>query len=88
MDQSPWGAWDALDNTTVWGADAIKASKEKFTNLQGTFSAIGIFGQYIHVNQKENMVTVIWSAWKDPNLDPKEYEAMCFMNAATGYLHK
>ncbi len=88
MDQSPWGAWDALDNTTVWGADAIKAPKEKFTNLQGTFSAIGIFGQYIHVNQKENMVTVIWSAWKDPNLDPKEYEAMCFLNAATGYLHK
>ncbi|MEI6437004.1 MAG: serine hydrolase, partial [Bacteroidota bacterium] len=88
MDQTPWGAWDALDNTTVWGADAIKASKEKFTNLQGTFSAIGIFGQYIHVNQKENMVTVIWSAWKDPNLDPKEYEAMCFLNAATGYLRK
>ena len=88
MDRSPWGAWEGLNMTSVWGADAINASTAKFTNLQGTFSAIGIFGQYIHVNQKENMVTVMWSAWKDPNLDPKEYEAMCFLNAATGYLRK
>jgi len=86
MPESPWGAWDYLNDSDWWGTDAINASVKRFENLEGTFSAQGVFGQFIHVNQKENMVTILWSTWKDPWIDPKEYEFYCFLNAATGLL--
>ena len=87
LPESTWGAWDYLNDTDWWGADAINATVKDFENLRGTFSAQGVFGQFIHINQKENMVTIIWSTWKDPWIDPKEYEAYCFLNVATGLLH-
>jgi CubicO group peptidase (beta-lactamase class C family) len=33
---------------------------------QGAFEAIGIFGQFIYVNPKHNVVIVIWSARPKP----------------------
>lgn len=78
-----WGSWDYLDDASWWGSDAIEAVSPNFTNLLGTFTAQGIFGQFIHINQAEKMVTIVLSAWETPWIDPKEYETYCFINAAT-----
>jgi CubicO group peptidase (beta-lactamase class C family) len=87
MPETAWGGWDYLNDPDWWGTDAIQPSAANFTNLEGSFTAQGVFGQFIHINQKEKVVSIIWSAWKDPWIDPKEYEAYSFINAATGLLH-
>lgn len=81
-----WGAWSHLNDSEWWGADAFNASAPDFPNLGGSFVAQGIFGQFIYVNQKESIVAVVWSTWKDPWIDPKEYETYSFLNAATAQL--
>jgi len=88
MPETPWGPWDYLSEPLLWGNDTISAPSTYFPNLEGTFTAQGVFGQFIHINQKERMVTVVWSTWKDPWIDPKEYEVYCFMNAATELLKR
>lgn len=87
MPTTAWGAWEHLNDPDWWGTDAIHPSTANFTNLEGSFTAEGVFGQFIHINQKEKVVSIIWSAWKDPWIDPKEYESYSFINAATGLLH-
>lgn len=77
-----WGEWEYLDDASWWGSDAIEAVRPDFTNLLGTFTAQGVFGQFIHINPAEKMVTVVLSAWELPWIDPKEYETYCFINAA------
>ena len=86
MPTPAWGAWENLNKRLWWGSDAINVPPPDFPNLVGTFIAQGIFGQFIHINQKDNMVSVIWSTWKDPWIDPKEYEVYCFLDAATALL--
>ena len=81
-----WGDWSELNNPLWWGADAIDAPAPNFPNMVGSFTAQGIFGQFIYVNQKENTVAVVWSTWKDPWIDPKEYETYGFLDAATALL--
>ena len=88
MPAPSWGRWERLNDPLWWGSDAINAPPPDFTGLIGTFTAQGIFGQFIHVNQKENMVSIIWSTWKDPWIDPKEYETYSFLNAATALLKR
>jgi len=78
-----WGEWENLNDPTWWDTDTINVSKPDFPLLNGTFTAMGVFGQFIHINQKEKMITVIWSTWKYPWIDPKEYETYSFLNAAT-----
>ena len=87
MPTTAWGAWEHLNDPDWWGTDAIHPSTANFTKLEGSFTAEGVFGQFIHINQKEKVVSIIWSAWKDPWIDPKEYESYSFINAATGLLH-
>lgn len=79
-----WAGWDGLDNEDKWGTDAITVPEGKcFDKLKNTFLAQGVFGQFIHVNPQEQLVTVVWSTWKDPWIDPKEYETFCVIQAAT-----
>ncbi|WP_434641468.1 serine hydrolase domain-containing protein [Klebsiella sp. I138] len=78
-----WTAWDDLDNPKVWGKDAYSQTPVKnFPNLSGAFTAEGVFGQFITINQKENVVAVVWSTWETPWIDPKEHETYSFLNAA------
>jgi len=86
MPNQTWGSWDYLNDPLWWGSDAIDALPPNFTNLLGTFTAQGIFGQFIHINKDENMVAIVLSAWETPWIDPKEYETYCFLNAATDAL--
>ena len=76
------GSWSHLNDPTWWGSDAIWVSDPYFTNLLGTYTAQGIFGQFIHINPKENMVTIVLSAWETPWIDPKEFETYSFIDAA------
>jgi CubicO group peptidase (beta-lactamase class C family) len=85
---SNWGSWDGLNDSDLWGADALNATAPNFPNLDGSFTAQGVFGQFIYVNQKENIVAVVWSTWKDPWIDPKEYETLSFLNAAIAQLKR
>lgn len=84
--ETDWGAWENLSNPEWWGEYATNVSEQKFTNLNGTYFAQGIFGQFIHVNPKDNIVMIIWSTWPEAWIDPVEYEVYCFMNAATNAL--
>lgn len=78
-----WGPWDDLNNSDLWGSDALNISTPDFPYMSGSFTAVGTFGQFLSINQDEHIVAVIWSTWKDPWIDPKEYETYSFLNAAT-----
>ncbi|HAT1645712.1 TPA: serine hydrolase [Raoultella planticola] len=84
-----WTAWDDLANAKVWGKDAYSSTPAKnFPNLSGAFTAEGVFGQFITVNQKENLVAVVWSTWETPWIDPKEHETYSFLDAAIAKLRQ
>jgi len=83
-----WGIWEHLNDPLWWGADTLNVVTPDLPNLSGSFVAQGVFGQFIIVNQKENLVAVVWSTWKDTWIDPKEYEVYSFLNAAATYLKK
>lgn len=83
-----WEGWENLDKWSWWGSDAISGTNPDFPELAGTFEASGIFGQFIHINRNDNIVTVLWSTWEKSWSDPKEYEFYCFLNAATAALKK
>lgn len=83
MPAKSWGNWENLDNPSWWGHYAINATAPNFTNLLGTFTAQGIFGQFIHINKRENIVSIVLSTWPTPWIDPKEYETYCFLDAVT-----
>jgi len=86
MPEPEWGPWSELSSPDWWGANTIETPTVDFPNLTGSFEAQGVFGQLVHINKKENIVTVVWSTWPAAWIDPKEYEMYCFINAATGYL--
>jgi CubicO group peptidase (beta-lactamase class C family) len=83
-----WGKWDYLDDPAWWGSGTLRVPPPDFPLLAGTYMAEGVFGQFIHINPKENMVSVIWSTWKDTWSDPGEYETFSFLNAATACLKR
>lgn len=84
-----WPVWDGLTDRTIWGDDAYTGTPvQTFANLSGTFTADGVFGQFIHVNQREGLVAVVLSAWPTPWIDPKEHETYSFLDAATAQLKR
>jgi CubicO group peptidase (beta-lactamase class C family) len=44
----------------------------------GAFEAVGIFGQHIYINPRENVVIVVWSARSKPDEDPLVADADFF----------
>ena len=88
MPDTDWGAWDYLSDQEVWGEYAISVTNQKFTYLKEAFNAIGLFGQFIHINPQENIVAVVWSTYPYPVTDPMEYEVYCFLNEAAKFLQK
>lgn len=48
----------------------------------GAFTAQGIFGQFIYVNPREQVVAVVWSAWRKSWEDAAELETYALLGAA------
>lgn len=93
-----------LQNTTnpagavpIQGRPAIQGLPGSVSDW--TFAAIGVFGQMIAINQKENLVVVQWSVWDKPDptcCDASESgyiasnpygEESTFLNAVISALH-
>lgn len=63
-----------LQNTTVLSGAVPVQGRGPIDGQPGsvsdwTFAAVGIYGQFIAINQRENLVVVQWSTWDQP--DPK-----------------
>lgn len=80
-----WTAWDELESTEVWGDRIIPQPRSDFHHLN-SFTALGVFGQYLHINPQSHQVTVIWSAWDDAEHDPMDFETLCFIEDITAFL--
>ncbi len=52
----------------------------------GAFAAMGIFGQFIYLNPRENLVAVLCSAWPLPWVDAAELETYALLGAAVAAL--
>ena len=48
----------------------------------GAFTAQGIFGQFVYVNPREQVVAVVWSAWRDAWQPESEMETYAILGAA------
>jgi CubicO group peptidase (beta-lactamase class C family) len=48
----------------------------------GAFTGQGIFGQFVYVNPREQVVAVIWSAWRKAWEDDAEIETYALLGAA------
>ena len=71
-----------------WGERAIANPKTDFNHIANTFTAAGVFGQYLHINHKDNQVTVVWCARDVAEHDPMDFETMCFIEAVTDFLNE
>ncbi len=54
----------------------------------GAFTAQGIFGQFLYVNPKEDVVAVVWSAWRSAWDDHAEMETYALLGAAVERLRE
>ncbi|MBI3284285.1 MAG: serine hydrolase [Burkholderiales bacterium] len=50
------------------------------------FTAEGIFGQFIYINPKEDVVAVVWSAWPEAWVDKAEMETYTLIGTAVAML--
>ena len=54
----------------------------------GAFTAQGIFGQFLYVNPQEDVVAVVWSAWRSPWDDNAEMETYAVLGEAVHLLRE
>ena len=52
------------------------------TAHDGAFTAQGIFGQFVYVNPREQVVAVVWSAWRDAWQTATEFETYALLAAS------
>lgn len=52
----------------------------------GAFTGQGIFGQFLYINPREEVVAVIWSCWPDPWIVDKEWETYRFLSRCVAAL--
>lgn len=65
----------------------IGAAPETTPTSDSTFSAVGLFGQYIFINPKEKLIMVQWSAYPTPGLADPSVETATLFNAISTALH-
>lgn len=54
----------------------------------GDFSAQGVFGQFVYIDQKADLVIAMTSAWPEGWIDAKGSEAYAFFDGVAGYLNR
>jgi CubicO group peptidase (beta-lactamase class C family) len=52
------------------------------TAHDGAFTAQGIFGQFVYINPREQVVAVVWSAWRQSWQTDSEFETYALLAAA------
>jgi CubicO group peptidase (beta-lactamase class C family) len=55
---------------------------------EGAFTSQGIFGQFLYINPREDVVAVIWSAWRSAWDDHAEMETYAMLGAAVALLRE
>lgn len=50
------------------------------------FTAEGIYGQFIYINPKEDVVAVVWSAWNNPEDESARFETYALLSKAVEML--
>lgn len=65
------------------GANAVN---QRLAMHDGAFTAQGIYGQFIYINPKENVVAVVWSAWPETWAGAREFETYSLIAAALSAL--
>jgi len=53
---------------------------------EGAFTGQGIFGRFLYINPREQLVAAVWSEWPDPWVEASEYETYDFLSAAIAAL--
>ena len=77
---------DPLGYGYQWWAFPTGAAALPFHD--GAFTAQGIFGQFLYINPKEDIVAVVWSAWRSPWDDHAEIETYAMIGAAIAMLRQ
>lgn len=57
-----------------------------FANHEGAFAGEGIFGQFLYINPRENLVAVHWGAWADPWMPDEELAVYDLLGKAVAAL--
>lgn len=65
---------------------SLPTGANAMANHDGAFTAEGIFGQFVYINPREQVVAVVWSAWRDSWSTPTEMETYALIGAAIGRL--
>ena len=52
----------------------------------GAFTALGIFGQFVYINPAQDVVAVVWSAWRSSWLEKAEFETYTLLGSAAAML--
>lgn len=55
-------------------------------NHEGAFAGEGIFGQFLYINPRENLVAVHWGAWPDPWMPDEELAVYDLLGKAVAAL--
>jgi CubicO group peptidase (beta-lactamase class C family) len=76
---------DPLGYGYQWWAFPTGAAALPFHD--GAFTAQGIFGQFLYINPREDLVAVVWDAWRSPWEDSAEIETYAMIGAAAAALH-
>jgi CubicO group peptidase (beta-lactamase class C family) len=53
---------------------------------EGAFTALGIFGQFLYINPAQDVVAVVWSAWRSSWLEKAEFETYTLLGTAVAML--
>lgn len=59
---------------------AFPSDDARLPGHEGAFTGQGIFGQFLYLNPRENLVVVVWSAWPDPWVEAAEWATYRFLS--------
>lgn len=68
-------------------APGLGMKPEATPTSHATFSAVGLFGQYVFINPMEKLLMVQWSAYPQPQFAVPAIETATFFNALSEALH-
>jgi CubicO group peptidase (beta-lactamase class C family) len=65
---------------------SFPVGKGALPHHEGAFTSQGIFGQFLYINPREDVVAVVWSAWRSAWDDHAEMETYAVLGAAVALL--